>query len=68
MTKSKKDTKPKDQYYSYKKQSAVLYQKLFEAMMRLERIKAIHFEQFGICKQCKEIYPCSTRLLCGNHD
>jgi hypothetical protein len=65
----KENTKPKDQHYSqYKKQSKVLYQKLIAAMMRLERIKAIHFEQHGICKQCQEVYPCTTRVLCGNND
>jgi hypothetical protein len=60
--------KPKDQHYSqYKKQSEVLYEKLFAAMMRLERIKAIHFEQSGICKQCQEVYPCTTRKVCGDN-
>lgn len=61
--------KPKDQHWSqYKKQATVLYAKLIAAMMRLERIKAIHFEQSGICKQCKEVYPCTTRVLCGDND
>jgi hypothetical protein len=58
--------KPKDQHYSlYKKQSEVLYEKLLGSEMRLMRIRAIHFEQSGICKQCEEIYPCTTRKLCG---
>lgn len=61
--------KPKDQHWShYKKQDKIIYSKLITALMRIERIKAIHFEQSGICKQCQKVYPCTTRVLCGNND
>ena len=62
----KDNTKPKDQHWSlYKKQAKNLAIKLKAADTRLDRIKAIHFEQSGICKQCQDAYPCTTRKLCG---
>jgi len=69
MTEAKKGTKPKDQHWSlYKKQAKNLAIKLRLLDARIDRIKAIHFEQSGICKQCQEVYPCTTRVLCGNRD
>jgi hypothetical protein len=61
----KENTKPKDQHWTlYKKQARNLVVKLKELDARLDRIKAIHFEQAGICKQCQDVYPCTTRKLC----
>jgi hypothetical protein len=59
--------KPKDQSWrQYKKQARYLSRALQTANTRIDRIKAIHFEQSGICKQCQEVYPCTTRKLCGD--